>query len=221
MRKRFLFMMTAFLLTPTAFCADEAVQSPVTMDESLWVVFYDVPSRRFRSIRNDFVGRQFESAAADLTTSASYLVIEANRAQPQIASRLTEVADKLTWMADNIDKASVTGAELDSVFGRAHWLLAQHYLDMARRSRDANQNRNAGRYLWATTHHMERAILWSNARISRTVQKTLDDLRELATDIQDEKTAKAAYGKKPMLRAEALLRELGREIDRPVVISSQ
>jgi hypothetical protein len=68
---------------------------------------------------------------------------------------------------------------------------------------------------------MERAILWSNARISRTVQKTLDDLRELATDIQDEKTAKAAYGKKPMLGAEALLRELGREIDRPVVISSQ
>jgi len=191
------------------------------MDEDLWVVFYDVPSRRFRTIRADFVRRQFTTVAADLVTSASYLSIEAERAQALIASRLTEVSERLIWIADNVGDDSITGAELDAVFGRAHWLLAQHYLDRARRSRDAKHNRNAGLYLWATTHHMERAVLWSNARISRSVQKSLEELRDLATKIQDQNLAGRAYGEKPILRAERLLRELGEVIDRPVVVSVQ
>lgn len=209
------------LAMPLALIADEAPQAKVTMDEDMWVVFYDVPSRRFRTIRADFVRRQFDNATTDLQTSASYLSIEAARAQPALATRLSEVSDRLTWIAENIRDSSVTGIELDAVFGRAHWLLAQHYLAMARQSRDGQNNRNAGLYLWATTHHIERAVLWSNARIDRKVQSTLEHLRELATDIQNENLAKKAYGEKPISRAEKLLRDLGTEIDRPVVVTLQ
>lgn len=217
MQKSIAVVLTFLFAIATAAVADEAPQAKVTMDENLWVVFYDVPSRRFRSIRADFVQRQFDTASTDLQTSASYLEIEAARAQPAIATRLNEVAARLTWIAENIRDSSVTGTELDSVFGRAHWLLAQHYLTMAKQSRDTQQNRNAGLYLWATTHHIERAVLWSNARIDRKVQQTLDDLRELATELQNEKLAKKAYSAKPINRAETLLRDLGTVIDRPVV----
>jgi len=192
----------------------------VTIDEEQWVVFYDVPSRRFRDIRVAFVRQEFDRAAADLATSAGYLEIEAGRAQPALAERLSEVASRLRWIGANIADTGVTGAELDSQFGRAHWLLAQHYLAEARQARDGGELRKAGLNLFATTHHLERAVLWSNARIDRRLHNTLESLRDLAVRLQNRDQAKKALSEKPIVRAEALLRELGAVIDRPVVLVS-
>jgi len=205
-------------LSPGAFAEDETDQPKVTMDEGLWVAFYDVPSRRFRDVRAAFVRRDFDLASEDLVTSASYLSVEASRALPAIAERLSEVSERMMWISKNINDAGVTTQDLDPLFGRAHWLLAQHYLDKARSSRDRQQNRNAGLNLLASTHHLERAVLWSNSRIDRDVQKTLEDLRDLADRLQDEELAARAYREKPIVRAEKLLRKLGKAIDRPVVL---
>ena len=221
MRNTIFFFVAVLALTSPAISADNTDQPVVTMQENLWIAFYDVPSRRFRDIRNAFVKRQFDRVAIDLATSADYLTIEADRAQPAIAERLSEVADKMTWIAENIDDAGTTAMDLDTLFSRAHWLLAQHYLDMARRSRDSRQNRNAGLYLMATTHHLERAVLWSNSRIDRDVHKALEGLRDLADRLQDKKLAESAYSEKPMRRAEKLLRKLGKTIDRSVVLSEE
>ena len=209
----------AFLLTTATWAAEDTRQSAVTMDEGVWAAFYDVPSRRFREIRINFVRRQFDQAAWDLQSSATYISIEAERASAEIGKRLNEVADNLQWISNNIDDPSVTGAELDSHFGRAHWLLAQHYLEMARGARDRQQYRNAGLYLWATTHHLERAVLWSNARIDRRVHKTLESLRDLAAQLQEPQLARQAMSEKPLVRADQLLRELGKMVDRPVALS--
>ena len=211
-------MSAALAMTAPSFAVAEVDPAVVTIDENLWVAFYDVPSRRFRDIRAAFVRREFTSASRNLATSASYLAIEANRALPAIAERLNEVASRMTWISEHIDDLDVTTTDLDSLFSRSHWLLAQHFLDMARRSRDSGQNKNAGLYLWATTHHLERAILWSNSRISRDVQKTLEDLRDLADQLQDEKRVTTAYRDKPLARADKLLRKLGKTIDRPIVL---
>ena len=218
MNFKIVIMIIALALPAPLLALAKADLPVVTMDENLWVTFYDVPSRRFRDIRAAFVRREFDRASKDLATSANYLTIEATRALPAIAERLSEVSARMTWIAGHIDDADVTTTDLDSLFSRSHWLLAQHYLDMARRSRDSGQNRNAGLYLWATTHHLERAVLWSNSRISRDVQKTLDDLRDLADRLQDEKLAADAYREKPLLRADKLVRKLGKTIDRPVVL---
>ncbi len=197
----------------------ESTSRAVVLDEDAWVVFYDVPSRRFRTIRSDFVKREFASASNDLMTSARYLLIEADRASPEISARLSQTADRLVWIAENIDDVEVTGAELDSQFGRAHWLLAQHYLENARQLRDLGQLRRAGQYLWATTHHLERAVLWSNARIDRKLHATLESLRDLAVRLQDPARAQKALNDRPIVKAENFLRELGRLIDRPVVMA--
>ncbi len=218
MNYKIVIMIAALAMTAPSLAVTETDPPVVTMDENLWVAFYDVPSRRFRDIRAAFVRREFARASRDLATSASYLTIEANRALPAIAERLDEVANRMTWISEHIDDVDVTTTDLDSLFSRSHWLLAQHFLDMARRSRDSGQNRNAGLYLWATTHHLERAVLWSNSRISRDVQKTLEDLRDLADQLQDENLAAAAYRDKPLVRADKLLRKLGKTIDRPIVL---
>ncbi len=218
MNYKVIIMIAALAMTAPSLAVTEADPPVLTMDENLWIAFYDVPSRRFRDLRAAFVSREFATASKDLATSASYLTIEANRALPAIAERLHEVANRMTWISEHIDDVGVTTTDLDSLFSRSHWLLAQHYLDMARRSRDSGQNRNAGLYLWATTHHLERAVLWSNSRITVDVQMTLENLRDLADQLQDEKRAAAASRDKPLVRADKLLRKLGKTIDRPIVL---
>lgn len=190
----------------------------IAVDENLWVAFYDVPSRRFRAIRDAFVRRDFESVSRDLVTAASHLMIETERAPTVLVERFAEVTSQMTAIAANAGDANVTSSTLDTLFARAHWLLSQSYLHHARQSRDAADLRMAGRYLWATTHHMERAALWSNARISRRLVATLDNLRELALRLQDSTDAGAARKEKPIVKAEQLLLELGEQIDRPVLI---
>ncbi len=209
---------TLFGFAPQLMAQDETDQPKVVIDEGQWAAFYDVPSRRFRDIRAAFIRREFDRASEDLATSASYLSIEASRALPAIAERLSEVSQRMMWISENINDAGVTTQDLDALFSRAHWLLAQHYLDKARSSRDSRQNRNAGLNLLASTHHLERAVLWSNSRIDRGVQETLEDLRDLADRLQDKELAARAYREKPIVRAETLLRKLGKTIDRPVVL---
>lgn len=221
MCQKLLGLLAVLALSNYALAEIEPKQPLVTMDENLWVTFYDLPSRRFHDIRSDFVRREFQTAASNLVTSANYLKVEADRAIPALAERLNDVSAKLTRIAENVDDTSVTVADLDSLFGRAHWLLAQHYLDMAKQSRDMQRYRNEGLYLWATTHHMERAVLWSNARIDRELYKTLEGLRDLANRLQDADLAAEANQKRPVVRAEKILRTLGKQIDRPVVLPVQ
>jgi len=113
---------------------------------------------------------------------------------------------------------NVTLEELDALFGRTHWLLAQHYLGFARNARDARNGRNASLYLWATTHHIERAILWSNVAVTREVYATLEDLQELAGKLGNPETSARAFRERPIVRAENLLRNIGKQIDRRVLL---
>ena len=219
-RYTFLPVMILTALANAAFAQD--TQAPlVRIDEDVWVTFYDVPSRRFRAIRDAFVSRDFESAGHDLVTGANYLAIEADRALPEIGERLREVSSQMSAIARNLGDPSVTAATLDRLFGRAHWLLAQHYLYLGRQARDRNDNRTTGRYLIATTHHLERSVLWSNARIDRRVVQSLDGLRELAAQLQDPARAARSRRERPIVQAEKLLRELGKTIDRPVVLPEE
>lgn len=209
----------AALITAGTAVAQEANDRPlVEIDENLWATFYDVPSRRFRSIRDEFVRRNFQAVRSDLATSANYLTIEAGRTYPAIAERLSEVASQMMWISNNVQDASVTTASLDQLFGRAHWLLAQHYIYMARQARDRQNNRATARYLLAATHHMERSVLWSNARVSRDVVRALEGLRDLAGRLLENEQATRARQEKPIRRAEKVLRDLGKTVDRPVVL---
>lgn len=191
-------------------------QKPIVLDENQWVTFYDLPSRRFRTIRTAVLTRNFEAAARDLAVTANYLSVEADRSPDVLQGPMREVVERLHRMEASVDK--VTLEELDSQFGRAHWLLSQHYLVFARAARDARQARNTSLYLTATTHHMERAMLWSNVAVDDEVHDTLEDLRETAGELLNQETAAAAFRERPIVRAEQLLRKIGEQIDRRVLV---
>lgn len=205
-----------FLAVSTSFGQQSQGQSAVVLDEELWVTFYDLPSRRFRAIRSAVLTRNHESAARDLSLAANYLSVEAERSSVVFRGPLNDVVAQLRRM--EADVGHITLDELDALFGRAHWLLAQHYLEFAREARDARHNRSTSLYLWATTHHIERAILWSNVAITREVHRTLEGLQKLAGEIGNQETSARAYRERPIVKAESLLRKIGEQIDRRVIL---
>lgn len=65
-------VLAVFLLLLNAAAGKEAGRaSTLVLDEDTWVTFYDLPSRRFRSIRSALLTQQPDVAARDLSVSTS------------------------------------------------------------------------------------------------------------------------------------------------------
>jgi hypothetical protein len=186
------------------------------LDGDLFVAFYDLPSRRFRAVREAFLTRDFATAAQDLRIGAQYLDIERQRAYPTIAQGLCEVISRMELMSDTINQPNVTVRQLDPLFARSHWLLAQHFLYRGVISRSQERYRAASRYLTASVHHMERAALWSNARLTPRLEGAVDELRSLANHLENNPSKRWVNEKRPLLRANKTLNELGTHIDMQV-----
>lgn len=190
-----------------------------TLDEQTWVMFYDLPSRRFRTIRDAFVRRNFAAARRDLEVSAGFIAAESERSDAALIAPLSAVAARLRELSMSIDEPSVTTSDFDTAFARAHWLLAQHYLVQAERARDDKRHRTAGHYLWATAHHMERCVLWSNARLTPALVKDIDRLRTMAAALRESDRPERVYRDKPISRAHKSLAEIGAFLNRDVRIA--
>jgi len=187
-----------------------------TPDEQVWVLFYDLPSRRFRAIRDAFIAGRMDDARRDLEASEAFLRIEISRTIPSLVPPMTEVADRLQTLARQIDTPETTVRDLDSVFARGHWLLAQHYLTLATDARDSARHKSAGNYLWATAHHMERAVLWSDARIDSKLVDSLEGMRTMADRLRNSDQSERVYKDRPIDNARRTLFQLGTYLDRKV-----
>ncbi len=125
------------LATASVVSADTGSREQVTLDNDVWVLFYDLPSRRFRNIRDAFVRRNWVLARRDLEASAGFLRTELGRADAALTNPMKEIIVRLEWIAENIESAEVSGSDLDAAFARAHWALAQHYLVMSESARSS------------------------------------------------------------------------------------
>lgn len=187
-----------------------------TLDDQTWVLFYDLPSRRFRAIRDAFIGGRIEDARRDLEASEAFFRVEISRALPALVPPMTETADRLQSIRMQLDSTATTVGDFDPVFARTHWLLAQHYLTLATDARDQGQHRSAGNYLWATAHHLERTVLWSDARIDGKLLDALEGMRTMADRLRNSDQPERIYRDKPVDSARRTLFELGTYLDRKV-----
>ncbi len=190
-------------------------------DGEVWVTFYDLPSRRFRRIRDAFLIRNFDAAAADLVVAKNYIGVEANRADERLAPDILDVVDSMEHLASRLHEPTVTVGDFDPLFARAHWLLSQHYLLQAMAARDQNDLKLAGWNLHACAHHMERSALWSNARISVGLVSSLDEIRALGNRMLDSPGSRWVDTNQPIVKAAKTLRRLGKELNRPVKASTR
>lgn len=188
----------------------------IMLDEDVWVLFYDVPSRRLRRARDAFVRRDWGTVAGDLAVAAGFVRAEASRSIDDLVFPLENIADRLDSIGDGIESPDIVGSDLDAAFARAHWLLAQHYLELAVSSRDALDSKNAGAYLWATVHHMERTVLWSDARLTRPQLNSLETLGDLAGRLRNAKDSAEIFKEQPIKLARKTLFDLGEHMDRKI-----
>ena len=206
-----------FLLASATVAQTEDSSRPgFTLDEGVWVLFYDLPSRRFRNVRDAFVRRNWTAARRDLAASAGFLRAEQARADAALVGPLEEVIARLESIAENIETRDVSGSDLDAAFARAHWLLAQHYLVLSEAAKTSGDSRNTGSYLWATAHHLERCVLWSDARLTRRQLASLEKLRDIAGQLQDTNDPATVYKSRPVANAKTTLREIGEFLERRV-----
>jgi hypothetical protein len=69
-----------FAMEASASTTSQSDQKLFSFDEQYWVLFYDLPSRRFNTARSEFVKGNFESAKRNIRVTESHLRIEASRA---------------------------------------------------------------------------------------------------------------------------------------------
>ena len=206
-----------FLLVSATLAQTESnTRSDITLDEDVWVLFYDLPSRRFRNARDAFVRRNWALARRDLAASSGFLRAELARADAALVAPLEEVILRLQVIAESIETRDVSGSDLDAVFAKAHWLLAQHYLVLSETARNFGDPRTTANYLWATAHHLERCVMWSNTRLTRRQLASLEKLRDIAGQLRDTDDPATVYKSRPIASAKKTLREIGEYLERRV-----
>ena len=209
----------AFLAAAPAALGQTADRPSLVLDENVWVTFYDLPSRRFRGIRDAFLKRDFDTVGRDLDATLGFLRVEAGQAVEQLAPAFAENIGRLERVRADLASNDVTVSDLDVLFAQSHWILSQHYLVEALESRDENQHRLAGRYLIATAHHLERAVLWSDLRIDRDVLNSLENVRGMASELAGGADPDRVYRNRPMRLMARTLEKTGEHIDRRVRIA--
>jgi len=214
--------LAAALVVSTLARADEAIgdRQLFELDEGSWAMFYDLPSRRFRANRDAFVRRDSQMAERDIAVSIGFMSIELDRTAENLRAPMADSVNRLKEIQLNLANTSLSAGDLDSVFARTHWLLAQHYLILSRRARDAERPQTAGRYLWATAHHLERTVLWSDVPVDRSLAKLLDSIREMGAELQSTARPESVYRDKPIVLTAKTLTEVGEYLDRRVWISA-
>ena len=76
------------------------------------------------------------------------------------------------------------------------------------------RHRDAGNYLWATAHHLERCILWSDSRVDRDTVRALDSLRSMAAALRDSASPERVYRDRPIRLAARTLMAAGESLQR-------
>lgn len=191
------------------------------LDGNTFVMFYDLPSRRFRDIRQALVARDFDAVRRDCDVSAQYLTIERGRTHEKLDASFGDLVDRFATLPGAAAGGTAALRDFDALFARAHWLLAQHFLVNAAETRNDLQFKQAGHYLIASAHHMERATLWSSAPISPELRQSLDELRLLANRMVAKGARRWAANNKPVRRAARLLTRLGEHLNRDVLVQTQ
>lgn len=196
----------------------EPNQKLFSFDENYWVLFYDLPSRRFRAIRNDFIKGHYGLVSQNLRVAENHIRIEATRSSPPLDQKLIAISDRLSESALRNENNQITVAEFNPLFAQAHWLLSQHYLTLSLTSKENENHPNAGHYLAATAHHVERAILWSDMRITPKTLKTLDDIAAQSNELLNANKPLKVYKKRPIRKAWELIQETGDYLEKTVTI---
>ncbi len=167
MSKTMLFFAALLSFVPLIGITATASDEPVVVVEEDWLLMTDTtPDQDFKSARESFIKRDWQTSAAAVRRAGAYLAVEAARAKTASADALRKSSADLKGLADKIKAGSESNAHaLDEKFAAAQLALAAHYHDLANRAHAAKQDVNAGNYMHRAADSLKAAATWSGEKL--------------------------------------------------------
>jgi hypothetical protein len=180
--------------------------------EQVWLYFADKPEEYFEETVSDLDAVGPKAAAHDLRTAAAYLKIEAGRSRGASGKALRASIDELEDAAGRVGGGvTIPSDEMNRVFARAHWALAQHHF--ARASALAARDKiKAGKELDAAATHVEHGMGWLDPEPDETRTAALQGVRETAGEMTEGKLIKPEAVSKAMTVLEKEIEDLRAQI---------
>jgi len=135
----------------------------VLVEDDIWFVNRDEPSKLLHKARADYTSENYISAGNDLREAAAHLRIEGHRARDmEIRSALFSSADELRATALSMEQGEqIPSSQLDGIFARAHYNLARANQKMASDAWAAKNIDRARKALHAAMTNVKQGFVWS------------------------------------------------------------
>src|SRR5690606_22241179 len=113
-------------------------------------------------------------AAKDVRGAAAYLRREAQNASAQTRPEMLAAASELDQLAARIDSnAAFTVNDMNPVFARAHFALAQEFNERAKQSWLKKDAKRTGEALRSAAAHTENALAWTGGKAEAGAVETV------------------------------------------------
>ncbi len=167
MSKTLIFFTALLSFLPLTGIAASTSNEPVAIEEDDWMLLTNTtPEQDFKSARESFVKRDWETSAAAVRRAGAYLAAEGARAKTASADALQRSSADLKDLADKIKAGSENNAHaLDEKFAAAELALAAHYHDLANRAHATKNDVNAGKYIDRAADSLKAAASWSGEKL--------------------------------------------------------
>ncbi len=189
----------------------ESKSTRFVMDGDTFIVFYDLPSRRFRALQQAFINQNTEQFDRDLEVTIQYLAAEKSRMDPRLQAPIDQTIESLRAFPSTSD---LSLSDMQQHFARVHWLLAQHFLQIAHRQTQSTETAETWLYYTATAHHLERAVLWASLEIDKTLTANLDSLRAVTSATMHKRNKDKRQ--RTLQRTAQTLKKLSTELELPL-----
>jgi hypothetical protein len=135
------------------------------VEEDVWIILSDEPSRHFHQARADFFRQDSLGAATELLKGAAFVKLEADLAGGEAKQALMASVRALDMLAYNVQMGgTVYVLDFDREFARAEAAMADHHFRKAKESWDKKEAKNTGLYLKAAIVALGNGWGWSGQR---------------------------------------------------------
>ena len=156
-------------------------ENKVVVDEDILVVLAGQAGDNFHQARDKFMSNYLGQTADEIRIASAIMKLEAARATPMGKESLMVSIGELNDLANRIEMNTVADAsELDEVFARANYALANHRQLKAAEYHEKGEEEKAANEMRAAASNIERGFGWAGEKMGDGAVATINGARLVA-----------------------------------------
>ncbi|MEN6623911.1 MAG: hypothetical protein ABFD50_20495 [Smithella sp.] len=169
--------------------------------------------QNFQKAKENYLKKDLNSAAAEISKSADYLKSEAAKATGKGKEALTASANELDKLAERVKKGTVKSEKtLETYFARVDKAMAENYYIKATESWARKEEKKAGENLEKSINYLRSGLARSGKKIERATNETINKSKELSLKLKEETKLVADDVRKGFKDTENEIEKLGKKI---------